>query len=70
MNTLRTLLIVFSLGIILGIFSGMAFQIDLFYSFARWRSKGVVERGFIMLNNTIVIALVLFGGILFSLPSR
>jgi len=69
MNTLRVLLIVFSLGIILGIFIGMAFQTDLFYSFARWRSKGVVERGFlfIMLNNTIVIALVLFGGILFSL---
>lgn len=69
MNTLRTLLVIFFLGIILGIFITIAFQSDIFYSFARWRSQGVMEKGFpfIMLNNIIVIALTLFGGVLFSL---
>jgi hypothetical protein len=69
MKATKILLIIFLTGIILGAFIAAAFRSDLFYAFTVWRSRGVMERGFpfIALNNIIVIALVLFGGVLFSL---
>ncbi len=69
MNALKTLSVIFFIGIVLGIFIAVVIQSDLFYSFASWRSQSIMERGFlfITLNNIIVIALVLFGGVIFSL---